>query len=33
MSNIKVFDMQDRDTADRPNMTHYINPYDTHMDQ
>ena len=31
MSNMKVFDM--RPPAGRTNTTHYINPYDTHMDQ
>ena len=32
MSNVKVFAMQD-ELAGWPNMTHYIDPYDTHMNQ
>ena len=37
MSNVKVFAMQDGWLAGRlagwMNMTHYIDPYDTHMDK
>ena len=30
MSNVKVFAMEDGQPTDRLNMTHYIDPYDTH---
>ena len=33
VSNVKVLATQDGRTDGRTNTSHYINPYDTHMDQ